>query len=301
MNQAETLHLLAHHTPFHKEAKDSFQLENKNKNCSYYEIDRLIHRKIINTIEFEIMGLLYQYDYLNHFLIMGFLNNTSILSKDEQKPDYTKNLRKLTRAGVLLRYFLTDSSHRTGSLRCYCLSPKAYSYMGRMLKKKLSRIYNTNQILELLSLNQLHLNLQQYYSDWIIQEPSTEPNNMPFLLSIFQLKPINKISPLQNRFYFIALSFRYGMDIKGQFLYKMNTLYHWIYQRNLSSVIILILVEDMEMIKLLDPLTKALDYEEPIYFILDCFSAAVPILQNLLDCVEKNGELVTQNVSLLEF
>lgn len=37
MNQAETLHLLAHHTPFHKEAKDSFQLENKN--CSYYEID----------------------------------------------------------------------------------------------------------------------------------------------------------------------------------------------------------------------------------------------------------------------
>lgn len=246
------------------------------------------------------MGLLYQYDYLNHFLTMGFLNNTSILSKDEQKPDYTKNLRKLTRAGILLRYFLTDSSHRIGSLRCYCLSPKAYSYMGRMLKKKLSRIYNTNQILELLSLNQLHLNLQQYYSDWIMQKPNTKPNNMPFLLSIFQLKPINKISPLQNRFYFIALSFRYGMDIKGQFLYKMNTLYHWIYQRNLSSVIILILVEDMEMIKLLDSLTKTLNYEEPIYFILDCLSAAVPILQNLLDCVEKESQVIIQNISLLE-
>lgn len=300
MNQTETLHLLANHTPFHKNESDSFQLENKNKNCSYYEIDRLIHHKIINTIDFEIMELLYQYDYLNHFLIMGFLNNTPILSKEDQKPDYKKNLRKLTHAGILLRYLLTDSSHKTGALRCYCLSPKACSYMGRLLKKKLTHIYNTSQILELLSLNQLYLNLQQYYLDIIIQDPITKPNNMPFLFSIFQLKLVTGINPLQNRFYFFTLSFRYGMDIKGQFLYKMNTLQYWIHQSHFSSII-LILAEDMEMVKLLYPLSKALNYKEPIYYVLDCFSATVPILQNLLDCIEREGHLIIQNVSLLEF
>lgn len=97
-----------HTTPFHLPENFSIYCENQNQNCTHAEIDHLNAKGILGTIDFTIMKLLKEHFFLNTYNIKYALDR--ILDKNYQKPSYKKNLKKLTKSGILLKHALYNQA-----------------------------------------------------------------------------------------------------------------------------------------------------------------------------------------------
>ena len=72
-------------SPFHFQEGYQIRVENKNKNCSHYEIDTLTLKGLLNPIDFEILKLLGTYCYVNTHNLSFALNQ--ILPENYRKSD----------------------------------------------------------------------------------------------------------------------------------------------------------------------------------------------------------------------
>lgn len=156
-------------TPFHMEIGWECRLENKNRNCTHSEIDALILKNIIGPVDLMILRALATYKYLNAYNIHFFLNWLSPLHQYYKKENYTGNLKKLVKAGILLRYCLirydNESPLKASPLRFYDLAPGAYSYIEPVTAAAypLQAATDDNRKLELLALNQFLMRMQCNY------------------------------------------------------------------------------------------------------------------------------------------
>lgn len=286
--EENTLHLLAQPTPFHMQEGTLSRVENTNKNCSLFEIDLLLSKGIVNAVDMEILSILHEFQYLNHFLIYKILNYRECILKELKKKDCFKNLRKLTRAGILLRYSFYKGDNRINPLRYYRLAPKALWYMNR-LKRRQSKIIELRdmQVLKLLAVNQFRINLLANYSGNIMEwegRRDMPPWEYPFYLRR------SEHSTLQDAYPLLAFPVRYEPGWKESFVESMAK------RRTLHYALILLLVEDLEMIRILFQLVEK---EANILYLPDIISASLPAFQNLFRCErQENGNIIIQNISI---
>ena len=152
-------------SPFHLEEHWSIQIENHNRNCTHTEIDILLSKGILNHIDFEIIKLLGRCKYINTRNIT--IAMSYILPPAYQKEDYSRNLKKLVNAGILLRHYITladcDTPHTPISpLRFYSLSAGAHSYIAEFLDSSSnpSAFLSDVQIIESLAASQFMIQLR---------------------------------------------------------------------------------------------------------------------------------------------
>ena len=165
-------------SPFHISQNQRIEIENRNRRCSHAEIDKLSSRGILNTIDFAIMKMLARYRYVNAYNITVALAQE--LPDGYQKDNYKKNLRKLVKAGILLRYTITesisgDNSKRptaiTSPLRFYELSYGAYTYIAPLVHDRCQPrpALTDPQILRQLALSQFVIHLEKNYAPCLQQ------------------------------------------------------------------------------------------------------------------------------------
>lgn len=157
-------HEISYQSPFHLEENWSIHSENHNKNCTFAELDSLISKGILNTIDLEIIKLLGRWSYINTHNISLALNDTLPLAY--QKPDYRSNLRKLVNAGIIIRHFIFSADASIAPtpitpLRFYSLSPGAFSYISPQIETahKQRLLLTDIQIIEALAVSQFMIQL----------------------------------------------------------------------------------------------------------------------------------------------
>lgn len=312
LNDEEILNLLATPTPYHIENEWRFIKENKNSNCSHYQIDLLVHKQIINRVDIEIMKLLSSYRYLNHCMVAYFLNNVSDLPFGYKKKDYSKNLHKLMNAGIILRYGLVDiedhlMSSNKSPLRCYHLSPRAYSYIVTNTEEPYHDFTSTNDIrkIELLAINQFDIRMRFLYKEKIISHEyllHRKINQDPLIIDlIYHLHLSEKNNTIMDSLPLLILPIRYEIDMILKFLPRLQKLLLFTNYHHPNAVI-LILVENMKMILSLYQAYHSSTFATPnpsIYFLLDTLVYAQPIFNNLFTCqLDDAKNLTVENFKL---
>lgn len=157
-------------SPFHLEQHWCIQIENHNRNCTYAEIDSLLSKGILNKIDLEIIKLLGTWKYVNTHNITVAMNH--MLPFAYQKEDYSRNLKKMEKAGILLRHYISstecDEPHTPVSpLRFYSLSAGTRSFITPFLDipDSYTSLLSDIQIIESLAVSQFMIylhSLQNY-------------------------------------------------------------------------------------------------------------------------------------------
>lgn len=159
-------------SPFHFQEGYQIRVENKNKNCSHYEIDTLTLKGLLNPIDFEILKLLGTYCYVNTHNLSFALNQ--ILPENYRKSDYKRNFKKLVTAGLLLKHSISMQTNDecpafqfVSPLRFYSLSPGARSYISTLMEIPYvpGQALPAYRIIELLAVSQLLIHFQAFYGD----------------------------------------------------------------------------------------------------------------------------------------
>ncbi|MDD3361811.1 MAG: hypothetical protein PHW34_09090 [Hespellia sp.] len=166
-------------SPFHLEDGWTICIENSNKNCTHNEIDILKEKGILNLIDFEIMKLLTRYAYINANNIEYALQHA--LPSFYRKKSYSRNLKKLVHAGIVIRHqlqFCNPDSNVHGvpaPLRFYKLSAGAYSYLAPVIDvpHNLTYALTDTNIMEQLSVSQF---LIHFYVEYGISMQSCKCN-----------------------------------------------------------------------------------------------------------------------------
>lgn len=159
-------------SPFHISQNQRIEIENRNRRCSHAEIDKLSSRGILNTIDFTIMKILARYRYVNAYNITIALSQE--LPAGYQKDNYKRNLRKLVKAGILLRYTITESisgdnykqpTAISSPLRFYELTYGAYTYIAPLEHDRCrqSPALTDTQLLCHLAVSQFVIHLKKNY------------------------------------------------------------------------------------------------------------------------------------------
>lgn len=175
VNETNTneLSLKLQSSPFHLEEDWFIICENKNKNCSQKEIDVLIAKEIINYIDLEIMRLLCRFGFINTYNIGYALSYT--LPSGYKKSSYQRNIQKMVRAGILLKYSIrtgnTVDDAYASPMRFYALSAGARAYIEPHIDIPFSNklVLSAYDIINCLAVSQLLIHfLKDHGSDYIV-------------------------------------------------------------------------------------------------------------------------------------
>ena len=163
------IHSTLNPSPFHIDDNMFIICENRNKNCTQKEIDSLISKEILNHIDLEIMRLLCRYGFVNSYNI-GFALSYTLLPQYRKK-SYQRNLQKMVRAGILLKY-----SIRTGDsledayispMHFYALSAGAQDYIAPHVDTPFPRklVLSKYDIMDCLTASQLLIHFLKDYGN----------------------------------------------------------------------------------------------------------------------------------------
>lgn len=306
----ENLPPALHTTPFHLPENFSIYCENQNKNCTHAEIDHLNAKGILGTIDFTIMKLLKEHFFLNTYNIKYALDR--ILDKNYQKPSYKKNLKKLTKSGILLKHALynqatTKKQYSPASpLRFYSLSAGAHSYMTAPtdISANLLEHWENHKIVELLSINQFLLRVDsknilrmQYYVRKII-------GHHKFMIDCY-LKYHVQNRTLPSPVSFFIFSCRTHEESKKEFILRIYLFLRWMDQHKSEypSHMILIICESIKELPMIHTSIMALrtQYKHPIYYTFDTELLNVPMFSSLYQCKisDETEELTIEHIQLI--
>lgn len=179
MNNKDDLHYTLHPSPFHMEDDWFIFCENTNKNCTQKEIDALIAKGIISHIDLEIMRLICRYGFINTYNIGYALSYTLIPAY--RKSSYQRNIQKMVRAGILLKYSIrignTSVSTFASPMHFYALSAGAQTYISPHVDSPFSRKWALSpyDIMNCLSVSQLLIHfLKDYGSNCLVSTRCSE-------------------------------------------------------------------------------------------------------------------------------
>jgi len=148
--------------------------DSKKTGCDFKELNSLLKKGHLNSIDCEIVSLLKRYEYLTKLSITGALNSS--LSDDLKKSDYRVNIKKLCNYGLVNRFHLSytenDVEKRTPSF--YRLTASGRAFVSRLEEgiavSILKRVYSSAvadgkplAILKLLVSNQFAISVGNTY------------------------------------------------------------------------------------------------------------------------------------------
>ena len=297
MNNNPYTNLTLSPSPFHLEDGWCVLKENKNKNCTHAEIDTLSAKGLLNSVDFAIMKLLSAYPFINTYNLEYALLHK--LPEFYQKEEYTRNLRKLVKAGILIKFCIADKTKGenpvvVSPLRFYSLSPGAYSYMSSFADAPhgIQFMLNDLQIVELLSVAQLLIHAKAAY-----------PNAIKQIRFCTRKKVGNKQMMLHAHFIYhepetlaqlnlLLLSGRSLPASHEELTSNICTLYDWLDKnnetfRNYMILLILETLHDIPTIQELVSRRRKTGKMYPLYYALDTNL----LTHDLFDCIYQCEEL----------
>lgn len=287
-------------SPFHLEDAWCILKENKNCNCTHAEIDALTAKGLLNGVDFEIMKLLSVYPFVNTYNLEYALLHG--MSEFYQKSEYTKNLRKLVKAGILIKHCLADRT--TGEkpiivspFRFYSLSPGAYSYMSSFMDNPhdIQFRLRDSQIIELLSATQLLIHTKVAYPDCVKRQRlcvrkkiGSKQLMIPAYL-VFQ--HAKEYPPL----HVLILSGRATQNSRERLLEDIATLFEWLDKNEepYHNYMILLLLETLHEIPVIQSKIAGARIRgklHPVYYALDTNLLTHPLFDCIYQCEEIDGK-----------
>ena len=304
-NQQTYKTLSVHSSPFHLEKDWKLFCENKNKNCSQKEVDILIAKEILNTIDLEIMRILAEYGYVNTYNITYALS--ARLPDSYKKDSYQRNFRKMVRAGILLKYCIHTNDSPTAPyatpLRIYCLSPGAHAYMAPHISVPFPKrlVLSQTCILDCLAVSQLLIRFLDTYSGQCTAQPFIyrrigSQRNIIFD-GIIRFNPVAKMSqrPLQ----IILISIRDSSNIFTKYASHVTA------AQRVAAIdakkyrtIIVIVTESLNLIRILvkhlPSSTDDKSFYSPVYFTFDSLLCTDTLFTSLFTAAsDDNGNAST--------
>ncbi len=134
----------------------------------------------------KIIYALHYFRYLNKYSLTRYLNQVSNLPQNCKKPDYSTNLRKLYKEGILVKYAYNnwktgiDSGHETKNV-FYTLAEPAKEWADKKYGERKGRNRDGGEIeyiLETLSLNQYHIALLAASGGYIVSSRYDETESI---------------------------------------------------------------------------------------------------------------------------
>ena len=309
------------HSPFHFQEGYQIQIENRNKNCSHTEIDTLALKGLLNSVDFEILKLLGTYCYVNTHNLNYALNHT--LPENYRKQDYKRNLKKLSDAGILLKYSICMQTDGEGSacqivspLRFYSLSPGARSYISSLMEVP----YISNQTLpayrsiELMAAAQLLIRFQASYRNSvkkILFNLHKQIGSHLLLLDAYIRYSASQGDSSSPAVHLFLLCGRDNGDNYADIVLRSRLLFCWLDRRKeeYPCHMILLLLESISDIppvylQVRNPYmsgkTGITDSLYPLYFTLDTNVLVQPLFDALYQCEieEDSGRCKISKISL---
>lgn len=284
-----------HPSPFHLETDWIIKTENKNKTCTHTEIDTLNAKGIINYIDFKIMELLATYKVINTYNINYAL--TYLLPACYQRDNYGRNLSKLVKAGIILKYALysrkedgTDGSVQS-PLRFYSLSVGGYSYIAPIVTNphKLTSAYRDYKIMEQLALSQLLLHFSNCYNTSILhvtQNITKTIGSSKISIDCFLRYKNRSQFPFPVSIFLFCC--RDHPDSHKDCLTRISLFLRWLpmHLNEYPNYLITIAVENVQEIFLLHHSIMARDtpFRPTLYYTLDSEQLCNPFFDNLYQC-----------------
>lgn len=300
-------------SPFHFDDNHHIVNENKNKNCTHSEIDMLSSKGLLNTIDFAILKLLAKHRYLNAYNITIALNQE--LPEGYRKEDYKRNLRKLVKAGILIRYaiarsFSGEETEQTlaiaSSLRFYELSHGAYTYIAPSVQDAFisKRRLSDSQIFHSLAVSQflIHFNADYQLCVTSIQKDVVIKTGEETLYIPAEIHTSASESLPSLRI--CLLCARDNTESRETVLATLPLLSHYLnynLEQN-SKSLILLLLENMCDIPDMHHRILAMYNTLPtnLFYITDTSVLTAPIFQNLYLCDETNLQYRIKHYSLTQ-
>lgn len=300
-------------SPFHCDSSHHIITENKNRNCTHAEIDLLSSKGLLNTIDFAILKLLAKYRYLNAYNITIALKQE--LHEGYQKDDYKRNLRKLVKAGILIRHAIGHSVSEeeteqsfviASSLRFYELSHGAYTYIAPSIPDsyKQKRIMSNLQVFNSLAVSQFLIHFNADYQFCIksirrdiVLNAGEETLNIPAEIHTFasEILPALRIC---------LLCARDNAESRKTLLTSLPLLSHYLNSNPEQDykTLILLLVENMCDIPDIHHRILTMHNTLPpnLFYITDTSILTAPIFQNLYICDETNLQYRIKHYSLTQ-
>lgn len=309
------------HSPFHFQEGYQIQIENRNKNCSHTEIDTLALKGLLNSVDFEILKLLGTYCYVNTHNLNYALNHT--LPENYRKQDYKRNLKKLSDAGILLKYSICMQTDGEGSarqivspLRFYSLSPGARSYISSLMEVP----YISNQtlpayrIIELMAAAQLLIRFQASYRNSvkkILFNLHKQIGSHLLLLDAYIRYSASQGDSSSPAVHLFLLCGRDNGDNYADIVLRSRLLFCWLDRRKeeYPCHMILLLLESISDIPpvylqvrkpYMSGKTGITDSLYPLYFTLDTNVLVQPLFDALYQCEieEDSGRCKISKISL---
>ncbi|WP_113675907.1 hypothetical protein [Vallitalea guaymasensis] len=147
---------------------------NEKHSISLKEINKLVQKEKLQYIDIEILQTIYKFKYLNRYNIEKYINSNRDIPEKIKKSSYKKNLSKLMKYGLVVRYYFYWN--KASSVDIYNQSPNFYSLsrgsLGYLSKKYR---YNINiddymilespeNLMRKLSFNQVYVNIMCNYN-----------------------------------------------------------------------------------------------------------------------------------------
>lgn len=300
---------LSQSTPYHFESNWIIKIENHNRNCTHAEIDTLSSRGILGFIDFRIIELLAQYKFLNTYILSYAL--TSSLPPYYRRESYTRNLKKLVKAGIIFKHAIYEETSTLDSapkspLRFYSLSPGAYSYISPFIKNPSTITYMLPdyKIIECLALNQFLVRL----------EFNTENVHQKILYSkkhigkhCFYIDCFFKYAagpPLSSYISIFLFCYRLCTDSQNDFITRLHLFFRWLNQHlsEHSNYLILILCETITNIELIHRSIQVQNIPTnfSVYYTTDANVLSSSSFKSLYQCLvdEDTNQLIINHVHL---
>ena len=287
-------------SPFHLEDAWCILKENKNSNCTHAEIDTLAAKGLLNGVDFEIMKLLSVYPFINTYNLEYALLHG--MSEFYQKSEYTRNLRKLVKAGILIKYCLADKTVGEEPLivspfRFYSLSPGAYSYMSSFMDNPhdIQFRLRENQIIELLSVVQLLIHTKVAYPDSIKKQRlcvRKKAGSKQLVIPAYLVFQSDKECP---PIHLMILSGRATQSSRERLIGDIRTLFEWLDKneepyRNYMVLLLLETLHEIPMIQSQVAGIRMIGKSHPVYYALDTNLLTHPLFDCVYQCEEIDGK-----------
>lgn len=287
-------------SPFHLEDAWCILKENKNSNCTHAEIDTLAAKGLLNGVDFEIMKLLSVYPFINTYNLEYALLHG--MSEFYQKSEYTRNLRKLVKAGILIKYCLADKTVGEEPLivspfRFYSLSPGAYSYMSSFMDNPhdIQFRLRDNQIIELLSVVQLLIHTKVAYPDSIKKQRlcvRKKAGSKQLVIPAYLVFQSDKECPPVH---LIILSGRATQSSRERLIEDIRTLFEWLDKneepyRNYMVLLLLETLHEIPMIQSQIAGIRMTGKSHTVYYALDTNLLTHPLFDCVYQCEEIDGK-----------
>lgn len=276
---------------------------------------------MLNSVDFEILKLLGTYCYVNTHNLNYALNHT--LPENYRKQDYKRNLKKLSDAGILLKYSICMQTDGEGSarqivspLRFYSLSPGARSYISSLMEVP----YISNQtlpayrIIELMAAAQLLIRFQASYRNSvkkILFNLHKQIGSHLLLLDAYIRYSASQGDSSSPAVHLFLLCGRDNGDNYADIVLRSRLLFCWLDRRKeeYPCHMILLLLESISDIPpvylqvrkpYMSGKTGITDSLYPLYFTLDTNVLVQPLFDALYQCEieEDSGRCKISKISL---